>query len=168
MSDGLDVPSASLDVQRHRLRIRRPKAIAPSHFNAAQLNIGRGTSDPGALDRAATQLKTLQKLYPRDPEVYHILGHLAVARGKPADAETFLKLSRILGPSHPGEVAYDLACAYARQGKEREAISELRRGLSLGYRDQEHMAADPDLDSLRDDPDYLRLMQAEFPSPSGS
>jgi arylsulfatase A-like enzyme len=137
-------------------------------LNTSQLNLDRGARDPHALERAAAQLRTLQRLYPKDPEVYHLLGHLAFSGGTPGNPEDFLRVSRILGPRYPGEVAYDLACAYARRGKSQEAVSELRRGIGLGYRDADHISADPDLESLRENPAFKQLMQKEFPSISGS
>jgi len=54
--------------------------------------------------------------------------------------------------------AYNMACALARKGDERSAVDWLEKAISLGYSDREHLERDPDLESLRDRPDYRRLL----------
>jgi arylsulfatase A-like enzyme len=111
---------------------------------------------------AKAHLKTAQALYPREAEVYHWLGHLAFLEEKYRPAELFETIAARLSPRYPWEISYDLACALARQGKKPQALAELRRAIQLGYRDGKHIAADPDLESLREVPAFKSLMQEEF------
>ena len=53
---------------------------------------------------------------------------------------------------------YNLACSLARAGQADEAIDALSRAILLGYDDLAHMEADPDLESLRDHPDFQALL----------
>lgn len=47
---------------------------------------------------------------------------------------------------------------HAVQGKSRQALDELARGLSLGHGEQRHIRDDPDFEGLRDDPEFVRLV----------
>jgi thiol-disulfide isomerase/thioredoxin len=65
-------------------------------------------------------------------------------------AEKCTELER-LAPGNPS-VLYDLACAKARLGDTDGAMGTLRRAVGAGYFVWQHAEADPDLDSLRDEP----------------
>ena len=50
------------------------------------------------------------------------------------------------------------ACCFALQGKTDLAIENLGKALELGYRDFEYIEKDSELDSIRDDPRYKKLL----------
>jgi len=54
---------------------------------------------------------------------------------------------------------YNLACRYAVLKRRDEAIGALRRAVELGYRDVEFIEQDHDLDSIRKDPRFRKLMK---------
>jgi tetratricopeptide (TPR) repeat protein len=54
---------------------------------------------------------------------------------------------------------YNLACSFAVLGLREPAFSALQRALELGYRDLTHLRFDPDLEPLRRDPRFARLMR---------
>jgi hypothetical protein len=56
---------------------------------------------------------------------------------------------------------YNLACSLARAGRADEAIDSLSRAILLGYDDLAHMEADPDLESLRNHPDFRALLGSD-------
>ena len=53
---------------------------------------------------------------------------------------------------------YNLACSLARAGRPDEAIDSLSKAILLGYDDLAHVDVDPDLDSLRDLPEFRALL----------
>jgi hypothetical protein len=59
-----------------------------------------------------------------------------------------------------GIVIYNLACQHALSGQKARAIEELRKGLRLNPGLTEWSKEDSDLDSLRDEPDYLATYSA--------
>ena len=54
---------------------------------------------------------------------------------------------------------YNLACALARQGKRADAIAELRKAVERGFDDAVHMRLDEDLETLRNEEAFARLLQ---------
>ena len=54
-------------------------------------------------------------------------------------------------------ILYNCACLYARVGESQRAIEALRQGIAKGYEDYGWMRNDPDLASLRDNPDFIGL-----------
>jgi Flp pilus assembly protein TadD len=54
---------------------------------------------------------------------------------------------------------YNGACLYARLGEKQKAIATLREAIAAGVTNFSWMAHDPDLDSLRGEPDFVALFQ---------
>jgi tetratricopeptide (TPR) repeat protein len=54
---------------------------------------------------------------------------------------------------------YNLACRYALLKQRDKAITTLRKAVELGYRDFEFMLEDHDLDSIRKDPRFRKLVK---------
>ena len=54
---------------------------------------------------------------------------------------------------------YGKACCYALERQTERAIDNLRQSLELGYREFDSISRDPNLDSIRGDPAYERLMK---------
>jgi thiol-disulfide isomerase/thioredoxin len=63
-----------------------------------------------------------------------------------------------LAPEHPGP-RYNLACAYAKAGKNDDAVRWLERAVELGWMSAEQTGEDSDLASLRSDPRFEHLLQ---------
>lgn len=63
---------------------------------------------------------------------------------------------------HPTDVnmLYNAACACALLGQSDRAVEFLARAVQSGFIQFDHMENDPDLDSIRDHPRYLALMEA--------
>lgn len=61
---------------------------------------------------------------------------------------------------HDATAAYNLACVLARLGRADEAFESLEQSIQLGFRNPQHMKADDDLKSLRDDQRFERLLKA--------
>lgn len=77
--------------------------------------------------------------------------------GNYAGAELLARDLIALIPDHP-DGYYNLACALARQRKIDEALESLREAVERGWRQAQHMHADPDLDALRGDSRYASLI----------
>ena len=75
--------------------------------------------------------------------------------------ERAVKIDRRLAELLPEDcvVTYNLACSLAMLGRRGEAIETLRRALEQGYRDFDYLHADADLDGLRGEAAFERLLR---------
>ncbi|MGE4157465.1 MAG: hypothetical protein AB7F75_00025 [Planctomycetota bacterium] len=56
---------------------------------------------------------------------------------------------------------YNAACCFALAGEKAKAVEALRRAISVGYNNYEHLKSDPDLDSIRSMPEYIELLKGK-------
>ncbi len=63
-----------------------------------------------------------------------------------------------LGAGVPGNQAYNIACCYALLGDKEAAMTCLEKAFALGFRRLENAQTDSDLQSLRDNPRFLKLV----------
>jgi len=54
---------------------------------------------------------------------------------------------------------YTCACLYSRLVETQRAVETLRQAMSGGYENFGWMKHDPDLDALREGPEFIELMQ---------
>ena len=95
---------------------------------------------------------------PEYMEVVGLLGGLYTRVGRITDG---LKMDRKLvrlDPANP-TAHYNLACSLALCKKRPDALRSLRKALSLGYDDLDWMQQDPDLEILKNDPEFLQLLR---------
>ena len=96
----------------------------------------------------------------RDPsytDVVEILGGLYTKVGRVSDG---LKMDRKLVRLLPKNATahYNLACSLALCKRRADALRSLKNAVALGYADFDWMTQDPDLDGLKDHPEFLKLL----------
>lgn len=131
------------------------------HPDVANLWSGHGAlllaaQRPG--DAAASFEKALH-LGARDFFTYNQVIMAQLAAGNPAAAVRRGEEAARLFPAMAG-IHYNLACAHARHGQPAPAVAALAAAIQAGYRDRKSIESDPDLESLRADPGYRKLMDA--------
>ena len=65
-----------------------------------------------------------------------------------------------LNPEDP-IMMYNAACFYARLGEEDLSIQMLKKAISIGWEHYEWLKRDPDLENIRNAPEYLELMKGK-------
>ncbi|MEY2881650.1 MAG: hypothetical protein RLZZ15_4030, partial [Verrucomicrobiota bacterium] len=90
-------------------------------------------------------------------DVIELLGGLYTKQGRIADG---LKMDRRLVRLQPANATahYNLACSLALSRRPADALRVLRQAITLGYRDREWMAQDPDLAELKTHPAFVALV----------
>ena len=63
-----------------------------------------------------------------------------------------------LGGISPANAAYNIACNYALLGEKEQALKWLEKSLDLGFSDLPHVQTDADLESLRNDSRFQKLV----------
>jgi len=112
-------------------------------------------------DDPAFEIGFFESILRRDPsytEVVEILGGLYTKMGRIADG---LKMDRKLVRLLPTNATahYNLACSLALSKRAGEALESLQHAIDLGYTDAEWMLQDPDLEGLKDNPKFQKLLQ---------
>lgn len=94
------------------------------------------------------------------PDDVEVLAELATTLTRLGRHEEGLSLDRRLVDLLPDDatVRYNLACSLALCHASAAALLELQRAVDLGYSDAEHLLADDDLSSLRQEPNFLALV----------
>lgn len=94
---------------------------------------------------------------PQYPQVIELLAGLYTRQGRIAEG---LKMDRKLVKLQPGNATahYNLACSLALSKRKADALRELQQAVQLGYNDIDWMQQDPDLDALKQHPDYQSLL----------
>jgi len=94
---------------------------------------------------------------------YAGLGLAELCRGnahRAVDAlERGVDLAKVAG-QEPAELFFSLACARSRLGQTRKAVDALREALKLGLERPERLSSEPDLATLRGEPEFAAWTQA--------
>jgi hypothetical protein len=56
---------------------------------------------------------------------------------------------------------YNATCFYARLGEKQLALASFKNAVAAGYANYEWAQRDPDLNTLRNEPEYLELMKGK-------
>jgi tetratricopeptide (TPR) repeat protein len=118
----------------------------------------RAGRDEAKKRRAAERLDLLLARSPRDGRALYDVGrellryadHDRAARAFVASAEAGVR---------EGTSLYNAACARALANRKDEALDLLQKALDAGFDDPDHLREDDDLDGLRDDPRFRRLLR---------
>lgn len=106
------------------------------------------------------EIEFYERILCRDPDYVDVLvrlGELFAGKGCHRRA---LQVDRHLAELRPSDplVHYNLACSLAVTGQTQAAFDTLRRAIDVGYKDFEHLAMDPDLETVRRHPDFPQLV----------
>jgi adenylate cyclase len=76
--------------------------------------------------------------------------------GRADDAMRHLEMAVALRPND-SNILYNSACTYAVLGQKEKTLDLLRRALGAGYANPDWPGQDPDLTSVHNDPEFLKL-----------
>lgn len=107
------------------------------------------------------EIRFFESVLRREPSysaVIEILGGLYTRQGRIADG---LKMDRKLVRLQPANPTahYNLACSLALSKRKSAALDELKHAVQLGYSDFDWMQQDPDLEALKNHPEFQALLQ---------
>jgi tetratricopeptide (TPR) repeat protein len=109
---------------------------------------------------AAFEIGFFASVLKRNPgyvEVIEILGGLYTQHGRIADGLRMDRKLVRLKPVNP-TAHYNLACSLALSKRKTAALRSLRQAVELGYRDLDWMEQDPDLEALKNHPEFRTLL----------
>jgi Flp pilus assembly protein TadD len=80
--------------------------------------------------------------------------------GEPEEAKGEAEKALTLSPDDP-LMLYNATCFYSQMGEKRLALDTLRNALASGYENVEWIKRDPDLDPIREEPEYVELLSGK-------
>ena len=98
--------------------------------------------------------------YPDDARGHMFYAVLLAQMGKIDEAKDEGVKALKLSPNDPN-MMYNASCFYARLGDKKMAIDTLEKAVNLGYQHYEWIQRDTDLDSIRNEPEYIELMKGK-------
>jgi len=146
----LDKYEEAIKSYKHAIRIDPDLAEAHYNLGAAYYMLGR-------YQEAIKSYKLAIRIDPEDREAHYNLGIAYGETGKHEEAiESFKQAIRIV----PGYAwaYYNLACSYSLLGDVNKALESLGRSIDLGFDDIKHIENDSDLNGLRDEAGYKKLI----------
>ena len=99
-------------------------------------------------------------LHPDDARAHIFFATTLVRLGRIDEAKVKAARAIELSPNDP-LMFYNVACFYANVGDKAPALQSLKNAISSGYGFYEWIKRDPDLDSIRNEPEYIELMKGK-------
>jgi tetratricopeptide (TPR) repeat protein len=106
------------------------------------------------------EIEFYEAVHRRCPDYVDVVGMLGGLYTKAGRISDGLKMDRKLVRLEPKNATahYNLACSLALCKKRPDALRSLRKAVSLGYDDLDWMEQDPDLEILKHDPEFRKLL----------
>jgi len=142
---------------REAARIREDYQAA---FLAAQSLEALGRTDEArvGLTEALRVVEKHMELNPDDPRAATMRAVSLFRLGRPQEGLRWAGTALEIDPNDAG-VRYNVACLYSLEGRTDDAIRCLTEAVDRGFHNKEWFENDPDLDPIRDDPRFRRLIE---------
>lgn len=139
-------------------------------FYAAYSDLSQACEGLGLADEASTARGQLLEMLPmyllRNPDDSRARLFYAVSLAEVGQKEAAMQEGQKAVEVSPGDAIalYNLACLYAELSEKQKAIGALRQSIETGYQDFGWMLHDPDLETLRGDPEFEALVSHARPT----
>ncbi|MEO6098413.1 MAG: hypothetical protein ABIW76_23180 [Fibrobacteria bacterium] len=114
---------------------------------------------------AETQCRRSVELNPRFAPAYILLGALLKKPGRLEDSIAACKKAVLIDPNCTAAF-YDLACYYSLLSKREQSLAAMEMAFCKGFSDFEWVLKDPDLEALRQNPEFTLLIKSYRPNKS--
>lgn len=107
------------------------------------------------------QVRIFESALEGSSDDFHILSELGNVYTRAGRYEDGLRIDRKLTEMSPENpvVHYNLSCSLSLLGQIDEALRELETSFKLGYLEFDHVLGDPDLENLREDNRFPKLLE---------
>ena len=133
---------------------------APTQSKKELTNAAEAAWEDQSWDKAAEAYAKLVKVDPENGLAWHHLGYALHALGRLDEAlDAHIKAAELPGTGK-ATATYNIACVYALQKENDKAIEWLKKAAKAGFSNTDHMSLDPDMDNIREDPRYEKIVAA--------
>jgi tetratricopeptide (TPR) repeat protein len=133
------------------------KAGTPAGEAERRLVEGAALLQEGRFERARKLFREALEEDPQRAEAYNAVGVTFYARGDSDEALAWYKKSLEADPRF-GDAFYNMACVYALRQHRQLAVRYLRMAALNHYSERDLMEKDPDLASLRGEPQWAEIL----------
>jgi tetratricopeptide (TPR) repeat protein len=147
-------------------------------FAAAHNNLGTIYYVQANYEEAIREFKEALRLNPQMAAAYHNLANIYLKQNKIDWAIEFYKHAFRINPEYAapsstfltsvdefpkgkGEKEYSYACVLASLGEDEKALEFLQKAIDMGFSDWEKIKSEEDLEHLRDNPLFQKLIKEE-------
>lgn len=130
-------------------------AAMPKQIRAI-MDAGSGDLQSGLFEAARAKFSEVVAKAPAVGEAYNGVGVTFAMRNDYESAIEWYKKGLEAAPGF-GDLYYNLACSYAQLGRKPMALRYFKLAVTKGYAETEAIDADHDLDSLREEPEFIVL-----------
>jgi len=137
----------------YRDLIADEKFAVEAYANLAVLYLEQGKAD--------LAVQTLESGLKKSPQSYSLFGPYGLAlavSGKPAEGISWTLRAVEAEPGNPRNL-YNLAGMYALTGKTEDSLRSLNRAVDLGYANADKLEKDPVFGSLRNTPEFGKILR---------
>ena len=132
--------------------------LGNAHFNSGkQIDLINQPIDEIEAKEAIESYKQAIRLDPDHKSAHSSLGAAYIESGKYEEAIESCKQAISIDPDY-ADAHYNLACSYSLLGDVNKALESLGRSIDLGFDDIKHIENDSDLNGLRDEAGYKKLI----------
>ncbi len=141
----------------------RATAIRPDDYASLALlagvyeSLGQHDKSIQTSRRAYDTARKHLELTPDDPRALYMGAMSLTALGESEKAREWNRRALAMDPDDPS-VLYNIACAFATERQPAEALSALTKALDNGFGHWKWIEHDVDLNSLRDEPEFIALL----------
>ncbi len=134
-------------------------------FYSAYADLGTCYQRVGENDKFVEIRRISLELYPRylakhddDSRARMFFAIILAQEGHIEEAKKQVSKALEANPDDP-LMLYNTACFYARIGENEHAVNLLKRAIAAGFANYEWFKRDPDLESVRGEPEYIKLVE---------
>jgi len=120
--------------------------------------LGRHDEAKAAAARMVEMMPTYLLQNPDDARGRMVYAHMLCLIGRTEQGKLEAQAAIEAAPDD-SVMAYNAACLYGKLGEKRRALDTLRQAIKAGVKNFDWMRHDPDLNSLRDDPEFIAMTQ---------
>lgn len=129
-------------------------------LSAAYERLGKKDEYNKTIEKSAEAFPRYLALHPDDARAHIFLATTLVKLGRIEEAKFESARALELSPDD-ALMQYNGACFYARLNEKKTAIELLNKAIKTGWENYEWMKRDPDLDLIRNEPEYLKLIEGK-------
>lgn len=150
---------AAIDSHRSAVELEPNDHLARSNLGDALWAAGREDEATREFEAAETLAASALSVNPNDPYTMMDLAWIRAMLNKPGEARALIDKARELAPDDPYTYYYD-ALILLRAGNENAAVEALQVAAEKGY-SKAMLAAEPHLETLRGDPRFAAIVNAD-------